>query len=230
LRVCAFVPELALDFLISRAIAKVEPAVDGHNQAGGAADAAPAAMDFQMFLQQREQREAAAPLMAFGFQEQDVVAAMQAFAGNMDAALNHLVEAASIGAISIHPSAAAYAARGPGASRSPSPPPPPQVAPPGMFPLCICDSFFTRIFGDTTLLNNVMILQLALLRLPSQLLAFLLRLLQDCWKWASMSNLYWLHWHLQKGMPMKLRFCYCLARNLNGRRASVSVCYKQLVP
>jgi hypothetical protein len=136
LRSCGFVPELALDFLISRAISKAAPA-DGHAQAGGAAHAAPD-MDFAMFLKHREQREAAAPLMVMGFQEQDVIAAMQEFAGNMDAALNYLVEAASIGAISIDPSAAAYVPRGPGASRSPSPPPPPPPAslPSGMFPSC----------------------------------------------------------------------------------------------
>lgn len=124
LRVCSFVPELALDFLISRAIAKSDPD-------GGVAAAAPADAEFQMFLKHREQREAAAPLMAFGFSEKDVVAAMQEFAGNMDAALNHLLEAASGGAIAIHPSAAAYASRGPGNSRSPSPPPPPPPVPQG---------------------------------------------------------------------------------------------------
>jgi hypothetical protein len=140
LRVCGFVPELALDFLISRAISKAAPA-DGHAQAGGAARAPPGDMDFQMFLQHREQREAAAPLMAMGFQEQDVIAAMQEFAGNMDAALNHLVEAAAIGAISIDPSAAAYVPRGAGASRSPSPPPPPVSLPSGMFPSFFFCSF-----------------------------------------------------------------------------------------
>jgi hypothetical protein len=142
LRVCGFVPELALDFLISRAISKAAPA-DGHAQAGGAARAAPGDMDFQMFLQHREQREAAAPLMVMGFQEQDVIAAMQEFAGNMDAALNHLIEAASIGAISIDPSAAAYVPRGAGASRSPSPPPPPVSLPSGMFPSFFCVVFFS---------------------------------------------------------------------------------------
>ena len=128
LRVCSFVPELALDFLISRAIAKSDPDA---RPAGGVAAAAPADAEFQMFLKHREQREAAAPLMAFGFSEKDVVAAMQEFAGNMDAALNHLLEAASGGAIPIHPSAAAYASRGPGNSRSPSPPPPPPPVPQG---------------------------------------------------------------------------------------------------
>ncbi len=133
LRSCGFVPELALDFLISCAISKAAPA-DGHAQAGGAAHAAPD-MDL-MFLKHREQREAAAPLVVMGFQEQDAVAAMLEFAGNMDAALNHLVEAASIGAISIDPSAAVYVPRGPGASQSPSPPPTPASLPSGMFPSC----------------------------------------------------------------------------------------------
>jgi hypothetical protein len=135
LRACAFDPEFALDFLISRAIAKVdhpERAVDGQGPQAGAE--APADMDFQKFLEHRHQREAAAPLMGFGFSEKDVVAAMQKFAGDMDAALNDLLEAVSIGAIQIHPSAAAYAARGPGASRSPSPPPPPSPPPFGMRP------------------------------------------------------------------------------------------------
>jgi hypothetical protein len=133
LRVCAFVPELALDFLISRAIAKVggDPADGDHGQAGGAADA-----DFQKFLEDREKREAAAPLMAFGFSEKDVVSAMREFAGDMDAALNHLLEAVSSGVISIHPSAAAYAPRGAAASRSPSPPAPPASLPPGTFQPC----------------------------------------------------------------------------------------------
>ena len=138
LRVCAFVPELALDFLISRAIAKVggDSADGGHGQAGGAADADPVDMDFQKFLEDREKREAAAPLMAFGFSEKDVVSAMREFAGDMDAALNHLLEAVSSGVISIHPSAAAYVPRGAGASRSPSPPAPPSSLPPGTFQPC----------------------------------------------------------------------------------------------
>ena len=133
LRICSFVPELALDFLITRAVAKADSSVDGHLQAGSAA-AAPADMDFQMFMKHREHREAAAPLMAFGFKEQDVIAAMQEYAGNMDAALHHLLEAASKGAIEIAQSAAVYSSRGPGASRSPSPPPPSVPPPPGMFP------------------------------------------------------------------------------------------------
>jgi hypothetical protein len=140
LRVCAFVPELALDFLISRAIAKVggDPADGGHGQAGGAADADAHHVDadFQKFLEDREKREAAAPLMAFGFSEKDVVSAMREFAGDMDAALNHLLEAVSSGVISIHPSAAAYVPRGAGASRSPSPPAPPASLPPGTFQPC----------------------------------------------------------------------------------------------
>ena len=41
--------------------------------------------------------------MAFGFSEKDVVSAMREFAGDMDAALNHLLEAVSSGVISIHP-------------------------------------------------------------------------------------------------------------------------------
>ena len=138
LRACSFVPELALDFIISRAIAKADHSehdLDGQGQAG-AAGAAPADMDFQKFMEHRHKREAAAPLMGFGFSEKDVVAAMDKFGGDMDAALHHLLEAASIGSIQVHPSASAYAARG--ASRSPSPPPPPSPLPPGMHPSQFC--------------------------------------------------------------------------------------------
>jgi hypothetical protein len=108
---------LALDFLINRAIAKVD-------EAGSAAAADPVDFDFQKFMQHRELREAAAPLVAFGFSDKDAIAAMKLHAGDMPAALNYLIEAAAGGAIRIEPSAAEFVARVPGASRSPSPPHP----------------------------------------------------------------------------------------------------------